>query len=124
MSLPPSVPRPAASADDERASDRRLHERLPINCQVYLCWKDALGNQMLRAQAVEISKFGMLVETEKSIAPGTLVSVQTNSTNLGTACVRHCTPQGLKYKIGLHMPDRMSGHFHARRAAASAGRRS
>jgi len=123
MDLPGSVPKPTPSGAEERGADRRLHERVAINCQVYLCWKDALGNQMLRARAVDISKFGMLVETEKSIPPGTLISVQTNSSMLGTACVRHCTPQGLKYKIGLHMPDRMAGHFQARHAAATAGRR-
>lgn len=49
----------------------------------------------------------MLVETDKAIAPGTLVAVQTHSTLIGRACVRHCTPKGARYRIGLHMPDRM-----------------
>ena len=49
----------------------------------------------------------MLVETEKAIAPGTLLSVQAGATVIGKACVRHCTPKGAKYRIGLHMPDRM-----------------
>ncbi|MBZ5594803.1 MAG: PilZ domain-containing protein [Acidobacteriia bacterium] len=99
------------------AADRRLHERLSVNFQVHLCWQDRQGNQILRARAVDISKFGLLVEAEKSIAPGTAISVQTNSMTLGTACVRHCTPKGLNYRIGLHMPDRMAGDLQIRRAA-------
>lgn len=62
---------------------------------------------MLMARAIDISRFGLLVEAEKAIAPGTLVAVQTVSALIGKACVRHCTPKGAKYRIGLHMPDRM-----------------
>lgn len=106
-----------SSDSNARAADRRLHERLSVNFQVYLCWQDRQENQVLRARAVDISKFGLLVEGERPIAPGTSISVQTNSTPLGTACVRHCTPKGLKYRIGLHMPDRLAGDFQIRRAA-------
>jgi hypothetical protein len=48
------------------------------------------------------------VEADRAIAPGVVVSVETNSATLGSACVRHCTPAGLKYRIGLHTPDRMT----------------
>lgn len=88
--------------------NRRLHERIPINRQVYLCWGERQGGQVQTARAIDISKFGMLVEADRPIAPGTLISVQTPSATLGSACVRHCTPCGIKYKIGLHMPDRMA----------------
>jgi hypothetical protein len=57
---------------------------------------------------MDMSKFGMLVETERALQPGAIVSVQTNSAMLGVACVRHCTPNGLKYRIGMHLPDRMT----------------
>jgi len=99
-------------------ADRRLHDRLSVNFQVHLCWRDAQGEQVLPGRAVDISKFGLRVEAEKPIAPGTALSVQTKSTTLGTACVRHCTPKGLNYSIGLHMPDRMARDFQIRRAAA------
>jgi hypothetical protein len=89
-------------------ANRRLHERLSVTFQVHLCWQDRQGKQVLRARAVDISKFGLLVEAIRPIAPGTTISVQTNSSILGIACVRHCTPKGLKYRIGLHMPDRMA----------------
>jgi hypothetical protein len=57
---------------------------------------------------MDISKFGLLVEAERALEAGAIVSVQTNSAMLGSACVRHCTPNGLKYRIGMHMPDRMT----------------
>ena len=88
--------------------ERRLHPRVAIDCPVCLCWRDRQGDHVLRAQARDVSKFGMLVEADKAIAPGVVVSVETNSARLGGACVRHCTPAGLKYRIGLHAPDRMT----------------
>ena len=106
MSLPPSNPKEAGPGSEKDAG-KRLHARSTIQRQVRLCWADSQGNRVLDARAIDISSFGMLVEAEKSIPSGTLVSVQTNATLIGRACVRHCTPKGAKYRIGLHMPDRM-----------------
>jgi hypothetical protein len=105
MSSQQSASTQTVSATEEKRN-RRLHERIAINCQVHLCWQDGQANRLLPARAIDISRFGMLVEAERAIAPGTFISVQTTSSTLGKACVRHCTPQGLKYRIGLHMPDR------------------
>ena len=99
----------AATAVAPARVDRRLHPRVAIDCQVCLCWRDRQGDHVLRATARNVSKLGMLVETDKAIAPGVVVSVETNSATLGSGCVRHCTPAGLKYRIGLHTPDRVSG---------------
>ena len=111
MSGQPSVPIPTGSARRENGDNKRLHARLAINCQVYLCWKDGQSDRMLRAQALDVSRFGMLVEAERAIPPGTFITVQTTSTILGRASVRHCTPKGVKYRIGLHMPDRSLRDF-------------
>jgi hypothetical protein len=100
MSLPPKQ---TGSAAEENGASKRLQERRSLQRQVHLCW----GNQVLPARAIDISGFGMLVEAERAITPGTVISVQMNSMMLGRACVRHCTPKGMKYRIGLHMPDRM-----------------
>jgi len=49
----------------------------------------------------------MLVESELAIAPRTVIFLQTaNFAGLGKAGVRHCTQKGLKYEIGIYMPDR------------------
>jgi hypothetical protein len=79
-----SAPQPALTTRDERIN-RRLHERVPVDCQVRLCWQDRQGNHFLRARAVDLSHFGMLVETERTIEPGTVVALETNSVMLGNA---------------------------------------
>lgn len=104
MSLPQSDSKQVVV---EKNAGKRLHARSNIQRRVRLCWVDGQANRVLDAQAIDISNFGMLVETEKAIPSGTLVSVQTNAMLIGKACVRHCTPKGAKYRIGLHMPDRM-----------------
>ena len=100
MSVPQKQP---GSATEENSASKRLQERRSVQRQVHLCW----GDQVLPARAIDISGFGMLVEAERAITPGTVISVQMNSMMLGRACVRHCTPKGMKYRVGLHMPDRM-----------------
>lgn len=90
----------------ENGASKRLHEREAVQREVRLCWQNGQGSQVLQARALDMSRFGILVETDKAIAPGTVLSVQTNVRILGKACVRHCTPKGAKYRIGLLMPDR------------------
>ena len=106
MSLPLSDPK-QAGASPEKGAGKRLHARLSVQRQVRLCWRASEGERILQARAIDISRFGLLVEAEKAIPAGTLVSVQTSAAVIGKACVRHCTPKGAKYRIGLHMPDRM-----------------
>ena len=91
----------------ENGASKRLHERQSVQREVRLCWQNSQGSQVLQARALDMSTFGILVEAERAIAPGTVIYVQTPSTVLGKACVRHCTPKGAKYRIGLLMPDRV-----------------
>jgi hypothetical protein len=104
MSSPHSIPFPSVVS----RSDRRLNARLAIDREVCLCWQDRQGSHILRARAKDISKFGMLVEADAPLSPGGVISVETKATTLGQGCVRHCTPSGSKYKIGVHIPDRMT----------------
>jgi hypothetical protein len=104
MSASHSIPFPSAAA----RSDRRLNARISVDREVCLCWQDRQGSHILRARAKDISKFGMLVEAEHPLAPGGVVSVETNTTTIGRGCVRHCTPSGSAYKIGVHIPDRLA----------------
>jgi len=109
MSLPQSVPFQTRSIARNERSNRRLQERISVDCQVRLCWQDRRGNHVLSAHAMDMSKFGMLVEAERALEPGTVVSVETNTAMLGIACIRHCTPNGVKYRIGMHVPDHRTG---------------
>lgn len=109
MSLP-RASATVASPAPQKSTEKRLQERVAVNCQLDLRWQDLDGSRVLRVRAIDISKFGVLVEAERAIRPGTAVSVQTVSMVLGTACVRHCTPKGLKFRIGLRLPDRLIRH--------------
>src|SRR5260370_40321200 len=109
MSQPQSVPlQTRLTARNERIN-RRLQDRISVDCLVRLCWQDRQGNHVLPAHAMDMSKFGMLVEAERALEPGAVVSVETNSAMLGMACVRHCTPNGPKYRLGMHVPDHRTG---------------
>jgi hypothetical protein len=92
------------NADD--ATSKRLHQRLPFEGLLHLCWEERrAGKRRINARGINRSKFGILVEAEKPIPTGTVVSVErANFTVVGRASVRHCTPNGLNYRIGLYMP--------------------
>jgi len=84
---------------------QHLHEQLPLQGQLHLSWQpERRGAQRcVWARALDVSRFGVLVEAESSIPNGTVVCVQSsNFTMIGRASVRHCTPKGLNYKIGLY----------------------
>ena len=121
MNAPQSDPLPTRSAARNERINRRLHERVSIDYPVRLCWQDRQGNHVLQARAMDLSNFGMLVEAERSLPAGTVVSVETNSVMLGSACVRHCTPNGLKYRIGMHAPDRRHALLKSAKACAAGG---
>ena len=116
MSLAQSVPFQTRSSAGNEPSNRRLHDRISVDCQVRLCWQDRQGNHVLCARAVDMSKFGMLVEAERALEPGAVVSIETNTYVLGTANIRHCTPNGPKYRIGMHVPDHRTGLMTRTRA--------
>jgi len=115
-SSPSIEPEEASDAVQSSATDtnsQRLHGRLSLNSQLHLSWQQERrgAQRSVRARAVDVSKFGVLVEAESPIPSGTIVCVQSSSfTMIGRASVRHCTPtpKGLSYKIGLYMPDRLT----------------
>jgi len=99
------APSPAGSA---RPTERRLHSRLAIDREVRLTWQDRQGDHLVRARALDASKYGMLVEAESEIALGVVVFIGTVAVLYGRGCVRHCTPSGERYLIGLNTPDHMT----------------
>ncbi|HXI42857.1 MAG TPA: hypothetical protein VNH83_22935 [Bryobacteraceae bacterium] len=101
-----AVPAPANGPNPQR-----LHERLSVNSQLHISWRqdERSAQRSVRARAIDVSKFGVLLEAESPIPSGTVVSVQSsNFTMIGRASVRHCVPKGLNYRIGLFMPDRLT----------------
>ena len=99
-----SGPQSGTAAD---IADRRAHERVPINTELQLRWEERKGVQrQVRARAVDVSKFGLQIVSERAIPGGTIVSVYTAQfAPVGRASVRHCSAKGMDYTIGLYMPD-------------------
>jgi hypothetical protein len=89
-------------------TERRLHSRLAIDREVCLSWQDRQGDHSVRARALDVSKYGMLVEAESEIAFGVVVFIGTGAVLYGRGCVRHCARNGEKYLIGLNTPDHMT----------------
>jgi hypothetical protein len=106
-SNPSDRPAPLHSPQPAKAKSRRRNERVPRDREVVLCCLDRQGRQQrLRARAVDVSKTGILVQSEEPVKEGTVVFLQTaNFTALGKAAVRHCTRKGMRYRIGLYLPD-------------------
>ena len=98
---------PSDSTQPAKAKSRRRDQRVPRDSQLVLCYLDRQGAQRrFRARAVDVSKTGILIQTEESVPEGSIVFLQTASfMALGKASVRHVTQKGMKYRIGLYVPD-------------------
>lgn len=99
---------------DKVASDPekgRLHSRVAADARLHLYWQELKGGQRQTiARAVNQSKFGLMIEAERSIPSGTVVTVQTpQGLMVGRGTVRHCESKGMNYLIGLYLPDRLAG---------------
>ena len=107
------IPEPTQRVRSAKGTNRRIHERLPINSRLVICYRDRSSvPNSVRARAVDVSKAGILAEAERPVPIGTLVELQTLHSNiLGKAAVRHCTPKGARYWIGLYVPDRLLRTF-------------
>lgn len=97
---PPPVP-----ARPPRANNR-FHDRLPVKCRFSIYSDDHKGQRCIVGRGINMSNSGALVETTEPIRPKTLVYVKADGLGLmGSATVRHCTPNGSKFRIGLHFPN-------------------
>ena len=81
----------------------RRHARLPFEAQMQISWKDARGRvQNLRAKCLDLSAEGARLEIDTPIPARTSITLQSaRYGSLGTASVRHCVRQTLKYSIGV-----------------------
>jgi len=104
MAPQPGLSRPGSNTPTER----RHHSRHVIDRDVRLSWQDRHGDHYIRARALDASKYGLLLEVDREIALGVVVSVGTKAVLYGRGCVRHCTPSGSQYLIGLNTPDHMT----------------
>jgi hypothetical protein len=89
-------------------TERRLHSRLAIDREVCLTWRDRQGDHSVRSRALDMSRYGLLLEVEREIPLGVVVFIGTGAVLYGRGCVRHCARNGENYLIGLNTPDHMT----------------
>ena len=104
LKVKPDKP-PTAPASLPRANNR-FHDRLPVQCRFSIYAEGQTGQRCIVGRGINMTTSGALVEAAEPIRPKTLVYVKANGLGLmGSATVRHCTPSGSKFRIGLHFPN-------------------
>ena len=83
--------------------DLRRHHRTGARSIVQLIWSDQQGNdKFAKARSLDVSESGMRVEVPERIPERSYVTFRSDELGLqGTASVRSCRAQGLKYLVGL-----------------------
>src|SRR5436190_1948015 len=84
-------------------SDKRRKQRELFHCVLELSWKDTAGvAHTLPVHAIDLSKFGVRVESSEPIELHTGVYVRAERYGVtGSTSVRHCNRRGPKYVLGL-----------------------
>ena len=107
---PPVSIAPVSAAPVNRNHERvdhRYHKRLPVKYRLSVYSEDQQAGQLsLAARGINMSRSGVLIETEEPLPIGSMVYVKVKELGLmGMATVRHCTPKGSKFSVGLHFPN-------------------
>jgi PilZ domain len=94
----------------QATADHRFYERQPLKSRFVIYASDVQGaQQSIPARSINMSKSGALVESEIPIELNTVVYVKATELGLmGGATVRHCTPRGAKFRIGLYFPNQLT----------------
>ncbi|MCC6591097.1 MAG: PilZ domain-containing protein [Bryobacterales bacterium] len=81
----------------------RRQTRIPLNARVKLLWTGENGQACFcMAQAVNISESGLRLESDHAVPLRSYVNFQVENSDVqGSASVRSCRHQGMKYCIGL-----------------------
>jgi len=96
----------AVNRNQERV-DHRYDQRLPVKYRFSVFAEDQQAGQLsLPARGINMSRSGVLIETEEPLPIGSMVYIKVKELGLmGMATVRHCTPKGSKFRVGLHFPN-------------------
>jgi hypothetical protein len=88
-------------------SDCRVSTRQPFETFADLAWRDGRGRiTQTRALCLEISESGARITYSERIALPAVMQIRTEHDGvLRTGRVRHCTPHGSQYEIGIEFCD-------------------
>ncbi len=91
------------AAEEPTSAYQRSFERARLRDSGTLNWSLGEGETAAMPLAgVNISKGGALVETKSALPVGTVVLIHFGSLRtMTTATVRHCTPWGSRFRIGV-----------------------
>jgi hypothetical protein len=83
--------------------ENRYCDRFLTMGKIRISWQDRRGKTKLQTgRVVNMSDTGALVKCGASIAPGSLIYIQSPELRImGSAHVRHCEPLLVRYEIGL-----------------------
>ena len=83
--------------------DRRSDQRRPIGCALRISWRAADGlTRSAHVRGIELSQSGVAIRSNEPFPPGYTLFVELPKYNLvGSGCVRHCTPTGSTYLVGI-----------------------
>src|SRR6266849_1657755 len=84
-------------------SDCRIGSRQPIDQPVEVCWRDSSGKITEgRAHCVDISEQGARIAYSQPVTLPAVMQIRSETYGVvKTGRVRHCTPSGSQYEIGL-----------------------
>ena len=83
--------------------DLRRHQRHRLRGQIELSWGKTGGKtSSLTGNCLDVSVYGMLIESPTAIPVGTEVTALIQQSGMsGEAVVQHCRPYGPWFRIGL-----------------------
>jgi hypothetical protein len=98
-------------------SHMRRHARLPFEAKMQMLWKDARGQvQSMRVNCLDLSAEGARLQADGPIPARTSITLDSaRYGSLGTASVRHCVRQALKYSIGIEFTSALTLAAQGRR---------
>jgi anti-sigma factor RsiW len=97
------VPDTSAPREWTAPREQRTAERVPASGDVAIsCPTDALGWPSIPATLIDRSEGGFGIRTACQMAQGLRVAVH-HGASCSLALVRHCTPQGDHYRVGLQV---------------------
>ena len=88
---------------DPRFKAMRRHTRHPFRGKLKVCWTDSRGQvKILSAKCLDLSAEGARLQTDVPVPARTRITVRSALYGtIGTASVRHCVRENLKYLLGV-----------------------
>ena len=86
------------------AKDLRRYCRIPYSSPVDISWTTNADSEPANGKLIEISVGGLRIEASEYVPVNTVIQFRVDTVDLsGSAVVRHGTPNGAKFILGLEL---------------------